>query len=140
MSGRTGKRTICVLFTLAAAFCLLPGALAVTVDSGTTAWSGGTYEVTGDVTIDERIEVSGSVTLDLQCGTLSVPKGIHVGEGARLTIDGSSGSLSITSPDTHNAGIGGGMAVFAPGAGTITITGGTIYASANTEAAGIGGA
>ncbi|MDE7219918.1 MAG: S-layer homology domain-containing protein [Oscillospiraceae bacterium] len=107
----------------------------VTVDSGTTAWTdGNTYIVAGDVTISDRIVVSGTVTLQLASGTLTASKGIHVPKDASLTINGS-GTLKATGDNWH-AGIGGNEN---ESGGNITINGGTINATGGQGAAGIGG-
>jgi hypothetical protein len=62
----------------------------VTVTSTTTAWTNGnTYNVTSDVTITERITVTGDVTLNLGEGcTLTAEKGITVLQDAVEDCDG----------------------------------------------------
>ena len=114
----------------------------VTVTSTTTAWTNGnTYNVTSDVTIDTRISVTGSVTLNLGAGaTLTASQGIEVSQGNTLTIEGS-GTLNATGAEINHSnwtkkyrsGIG------ADAVGTIIINGGTINATGSSWAAGIGG-
>ena len=140
----------------------------ITVTSGTTTFADGMiYKVTEDVTVSERITVSGSVKLILGEGTtLTASKGIEVSTGKQLTIEGT-GKLVSTGTKTDNnngtSGIGGyeygditinGGTVEATGGyrgagiggssnsnfgGTITINGGIVTAQGGTEAAGIGG-
>ena len=114
----------------------------VTVTSETTAWTdGNTYNVTSDVTIDTRISVSGTVTLNLGAGaTLTASKGIEVSSGNTLTIEGS-GTLNATGAEIYHSnwtkkyrsGIG------ADAVGTIIINSGTVNATGAAWAAGIGG-
>ena len=109
---------------------------ATTVTSSTpAAWSAGEYVVSGDATIASRIEISGNVTLTLTSGTLTAPKGIHVGAGAALTIRGTSGKLVVNDVDYNNAGIGGDVG---EACGNITISGGTVPGAGGYGAAGIG--
>ena len=86
------------------------------VTADTLTWSSGWYVVMKDVDISERIEVSGDVILILCTDAseswyseLNVPKGIHVPEGASLTIwrGELGGKLTIENPDAGCAGIGG---------------------------------
>ena len=126
----------------------------VTVTGETTEWTdGNTYNVTGDVTIDTRITVSGSVTLNLGAGaTLTASKGIEVSEGNTLTIEGD-GTLNATGDSytkyysnvswSHNCGRAG---IGAENVGTIIINSGNINATGGAGngddthgAAGIGG-
>ena len=126
----------------------------VTVTSETTEWTdGNTYNVTGDVTIDTRISVSGTVTLNLGAGaTLTASKGIEVSEGNSLTIEGD-GTLNATGDSytkyysnvswSHNCGRAG---IGAENVGTIIINSGNINATGGAGngddthgAAGIGG-
>ena len=114
----------------------------VTVTNETTAWTdGNTYNVTSDVTIDTRITVTGTVTLNLGAGaTLTASKGIEVSQGNTLTIEGN-GTLNATGAEVshsnwtkkYRSGIG------ADAVGTIIINGGTINATGAFWAAGIGG-
>ena len=121
------------------------------VTASTVAWSAAEaekpvwYVVSGDVTIDDRITVTGDVRLILRDGAkLTASKGIAVNEGNSLTIyaqsagDGA-GQLIAGSSDTiavGNAGIGGGSG---ESGGAITINGGTVEATGGANAAGIGG-
>ncbi len=136
-SARTATMLLLALFTTATAW-----AGDVTVTSETTAWTdGNTYNVTSDVTIDTRISVSGTVTLNLGAGaTLTASKGIEVSSGNTLTIEGS-GTLNATGAQIdhsnwtkkYRSGIG------ADAVGTIIINSGTVNATGASWAAGIGG-
>ena len=114
---------------------------ATVVESSTNAvtWSSGWYVVNNNVTISERITVSGSVNLILADGfTLNASKGIAVTPNNTLTIWGQSngtGTLNAGA-DTQTASIGGNQW---GRAGTIEINGGTIIAKGGADAAGIGG-
>ena len=81
------------------------------VDSGTTDWGTGWYAVTGNVTVSDRITVTGDVHLILRddC-TLTAEKGITVAEGNSLTIYGQIGGTGalVATGDENCAGIGGG--------------------------------
>ena len=118
-------------------------------EESTEAW----YVVNGNVTIADRITVTGDVHLILANGCkLDAEKGISVTSGNSLTIYGQSGGsgqmIAGTAgiADDYNsgmefyAGIGGDRGnngVYAHG--TITINGGTITAHGGVAAAGIGG-
>ena len=122
------------------------------VSAVTTAMTSGWHVVSDDVTFSDRISVSGDVNLVLCDGaTLTANKGIGVTEGNSLTIysqSGNTGKLVATVPDDqenhYHAAIGGDR--YSPGvstgtpvkAGTITIHGGVISATARIDAAGIG--
>ena len=112
------------------------------VTSNSAAWTAGWYYVDGDVTISERVTVSGDVYLILtDNATLTASKGIEVSYGHGLTIYAQSigenqGKLTAVGEDKC-AAIGGG-ADGNRGGGTITINGGEINASAGNGAA-IGG-
>ena len=110
----------------------------VTVTGETTEWTdGNTYNVTGDVTIDTRISVSGTVTLNLGAGaTLTAGKGIYVSEGNTLTIEGSGALMAGESCDNDHAGIGGNYGDKT--GGNIVINGGVITATGGKYGAGIG--
>ena len=107
--------------------------------SKTTWTDGNTYTLASDVTFTDRITVTGNVTLILTDGCmLNAKKGISVGEGGQLTINGGAegtGTLIATGSDGE-AGIGGDDG----NAGTIVIDGGKVNATGGTFAAGIGGA
>ena len=109
----------------------------------TTTWQDGyTYSLdpaTTELEIASRITVNGDVTLILPDGkTLTAREGITVSEGNKLTIEGGkdgTGKLIATGED-HAAGIGGGNN---KGGGTVSITGGTVIATAGENATeGIG--
>lgn len=96
----------------------------------------GDYKLLDDVTIDSRVTVTGTVSINLAEGkTLSIPKGIRVSEGNSLTIKGK-GTLRIRSTEAYNAGIGGNKD---ENCGTVIIEGGSIEAQCGARAAGIGG-
>ena len=112
-------------------------------------WTAGWYAVSGTVTIDQPITVSGAVNLILTDGcTLTAAKGIVVTDGNSLTIYAQSengGTLNATgtTDDSGNAsaGIGGSTTIF--DSGSITIHGGVINATGGASrwysGAGIGG-
>ena len=112
---------------------------ATEVDTGIAAWSEGWSVVDGDVSVPERITVTGSVNLILSDGCrLAAPKGIAVNEGNSLTVYGQSkgtGALIAKGEDYQGAGIGGDAN---RGCGPVTINGGNITATGGTYAAGIG--
>ena len=131
--------------------------------SDATSWSDGTtYVVNSDVTIADRITVTGTVSLILCDGaTLTASSGITVSSGNTLNIYGQesgTGTLTATAyvkgngSDPENARAGaaiGGLGDFMMGTGTdacgtINIHGGTVNANKNNSdeclAAGIGGA
>ena len=109
------------------------------ITSSTTALDGASvseYKLLDDVTINSRVTVTGTVSINLAEGkTLSIPKGIRVSEGNSLTIKGK-GTLLIEETDSFNAGIGGNKD---ENCGTVIIEGGTIVAQCGAGAAGIGG-
>ncbi|MBQ3665548.1 MAG: fibronectin type III domain-containing protein [Lachnospiraceae bacterium] len=106
-------------------------AIAITADT-TKLRDGYTYKVNSNVTVSNRINVKGNVTLLLNEGcTLTASKGIEVSNGNTLTIEGA-GTLNANGA-SDNAGIG------SENVGTIIINGGTINARGGSYAAGIGG-
>ena len=114
------------------------------VTEETTEWNrkgGGWYVVTSNVRISERIIVSGSVHLILCDGAkLTASSGIEVNDDNALTIYAQStgsgaGSLTVVSPGSSYAGIGGGNGT---ACGTVTINGGRITSRGGYGAAGIG--
>jgi hypothetical protein len=109
------------------------------MDSGKVNLSDAWYAVTDDVTISERITVSGTVNLILcDSATLNAVKGIDVPDGATLNIysETRTGALTIVNPADGVAGIG-----VANGevAGDINICGGVITVAAGNDASAIGG-
>ena len=125
------------------------------VTDGDIEWTGttenpGWYVVTGKVTIDGRITVSGNVHLILTDGSeLTVNGGIQVQDNSTestpntnaLTIYAQStednmGKLIAENVADYQAGIGGNKG---KGGGTITINGGTVEATCGLYGAGIGG-
>ena len=123
------------------------------ITSTTTTIQSGWYVVSDDVTVTDRIKVSGDVHLVLCDGaTLTAETGISVTDGNSLTIysqSGNTGTLMATIHDSKtndlHAAIGGDRYRKFPQdtgtpvkAGTITIHGGVINATACFESAGIG--
>ena len=119
---------------------------ATVVTAGDTAWIGtgapGWYVVTGDVTISQRVTVTGDVHLILADGfSLTVNGGIGVADGNSLTIyaqstdESTMGSLTATG-GYNGAGIGGGVG---GSGGSVTINGGSVTATGTGSGAGIGG-
>ena len=98
------------------------------------------YVVNSNVTIDDRITVTGTVNLILCDGyTLTASNGIKVISGNTLNIFGQAsdtGALIATSTNS-NAAIGGDND--SGNAGTVNIHGGKITATCEVDAAGIGG-
>ena len=109
------------------------------VTGNDNAWNDGWYVVKGDVTIGQRVTVSGDVKLILTDGcNLTVNGGIDVSAGNALTIYGQSvgtGSLEATATDLFDAGIGGSRV----SCGTVIIYGGKVHATAGMYGAAIGG-
>ena len=111
-----------------------------------TVLSNGWYVVRVNVTLLERLTVTGNVHLILMNGCkLEAQKGITVNGSDSLTIYAQSndeaqmGALTVTSSDSNNAGIGGSNG----DGGAITINGGKITAAVQYHniygSAGIGG-
>ena len=114
----------------------------IVVTSSTTTMNNGWYAVNSNVTVNNRIEVIGTVNLILCDGaTLTVPKGLHVPSGVTLNIYGQisgTGVLSATNVDRSQAAIGGNSQE-KTNTGNVTIHGGNITATSSYDAAGIGG-
>ena len=114
-----------------------------TLTGSETTWTGW-YVASGAVEISARVAASGEAHLILTDGaTLTIPKGITVTEGNSLTIYGQTlgtGSLTIASPESGYAGIGGYVidsgSYTAANTGSITINGGTIAVTGSSETAG----
>ena len=107
------------------------------VTANDTQWTDGWYVVNSDVTIDQRVAVSGDVKLILTDGhTLTVNGGIHVTGDDRFTVYGQengTGKLTATATNNVGAGIGGNgitttSAQNGENGGTIVIAGGIIEA------------
>lgn len=119
----------------------------VTLTSSTKKWTdGNTYVTNGDVTIADRITVTGNVTLFLTDGyTLTASKGIEVRYPNSLTIEGGyngTGTLTIEGCADGKAGIGGGSGQYTKDPviyGKITINGGIVNVKGGAYGAGIGG-
>ena len=119
---------------------------ATLVTADTKSWNNGWYVVSGNVTIDQRVAVSGDVKLILTDGCqLTASNGIGINAGGSLTITAQTkdpntmGSLTATYGDT-GAAIGGDGEQFAC---SIIINGGRITAERTNSnmrgGAGIGG-
>ena len=117
--------------------------------SDETEWNTGWYLASSETEISGRVSVTGSVQLILADGAdLSIPGGITVPSGSRLTVYAQSagenmGKLTAGVPEngctTEGAGIGGALN---KDCGEIVIVGGQISArgsGTNTGGAGIGG-
>lgn len=124
---------------------------ATEITSEHTQLTQGWYVVYGDVTISERIEVTGDdpttcyVSLILADGcTLTASKGIGVEEGASLFIygqsedEGTMGKLYASS-SSSDAAIGGDFNFYSDTNGPITINGGRIEARSSDSGSAIGG-
>jgi hypothetical protein len=120
----------------------------VTLTSSAKTWKNNTYVTNGDVTIADRITVTGNVTLILTDGyTLTASKGIEVRVGNSLTIEGGTngtGTLIIENKEGTRAGIGGGnkkvgITKYPTQYGDITINGGIVNVKGGDQCAGIGG-
>ncbi len=93
----------------------------------------GEYKVYGNITVNQRITISGDVVLNLGAGnTLTAKKGIELSEGNKLTINGP-GSLIIDDCNDNKSGIG------AVRVGTLVINGGYLNVKGHATAAGLGG-
>ena len=109
-------------------------------------WTAGWYAVSGTVTIDQPITVTGAVNLILTDGCdLTAAKGIVVTDGNSLTIYAQSengGTLNATgmTDDSGNASAGIGGSTSSVDSGTITIHGGVINATGGGQSGYYGGA
>ena len=121
----TGQPHDCMAYTL--------------VTSEDTAWSNGWYVVKGEVTLAERVAVTGEVNLILCDGAkLNANKGITVHADNSFTIwcqEGKSGQL-VAKASGGDSGIGSTVGGWL---GNITITGGHVKASGGMDKYGIGG-
>ncbi len=112
------------------------------VTNTSTAWNGATkwYVVKDNITINDRITVTGDVHLILADGVkLNAEKGIEVSDSNSLTIyaENAAGTGELTAKgERRYAGIGSSENKVG---GTITITGGKVIASSEGSGAGIGG-
>lgn len=112
-----------------------------TLTGSETTWTGW-YVASGEVEISARVAASGEAHLILTDGaTLTIPKGITVTEVNSLTIYGQTlgtGSLTIASPESGYAGIGGYVISSGSAAktGSITINGGIIDVTGSSETTG----
>ena len=110
------------------------------VTAGTTAFeSGRWYAVSGSVSVDERISVSGTAHLIVTDGaTLEAKQGITVAEGASLILHGQSGGTGTLTANGNDfaAGIGGTRSTVG---GSVTVNGCNVTAVGGKGGAGIGG-
>lgn len=113
------------------------------VKSDTTDWNNSWYVVTSDVTITDRIVVSGTSYLILcNDATLNAKKGISVVDGNSLYIYGQNGNwgeLTIDACEEFFAGIGGDHDRVKGKGGNVIICGGEITTKGGDYGAGIGG-
>ena len=106
--------------------------------SSTTSWSSAWYVLDDDVTIGDRISVTGNATLILRNGkTLTASKGIYVPYGNSLTVyaeeGAGSGALVATAiAYSGNAAIGGNCGD-SNAAGDICIYGGNVTAYSDND-------
>ena len=115
---------------------------ATEIEDDSVGWTDGWYVVNGNVTVANRIQVSGNVWLILADGaTLNAEKGIHVPDGSSLTVYGQldgTGELYANWEQKLNAGDAGIGGDSQKGGGDITVNGGHVYAQGG-EKAGSGG-
>ena len=121
---------------------------AIVIDESSTALSAGWYVAKGEITVADRIQVSGAVNLILADGAkLNAQKGIHVLDPDSLTIFGQtegSGELIAVGEEMF-AGIGMDNTIdpaidpVEGKGGSLTVHGGKISATGGTSCAGIGG-
>lgn len=113
------------------------------ITSSTTKLTGGWYVVDRNVTLSNRLNVTGDANLILMEGcTLTAKKGINVSNASKFNVytqDGGSGRLfagttngSTSTADSGRCGLGGSDA-------TINIIGGQVYAVGGSGASGIMG-
>ena len=122
----------------------VPGSGYTLLTSGMTELTTGTYAVNGSFTFENRITVSGNVTLVLMNNCYLVPKkGISVNEDNSLTIAAQSTVLGtmgeIETPGntiSYDAAIGGDRE---HSCGSITVYGGHLRVFGGSYAAGLGG-
>jgi len=143
---KRNRRLLCIL--CAAAVMTLPAVnvraagspAGIPVVPGLISWTDeNIYRVTEDTTLDERVTVSGNVTLEMAKGTtLTCEKGISVSRGNSLTIQGS-GTLITDASDQYGAAGIGGNSQSQTIAGSVTINSGTVTAIGGEYGAGIGG-
>ena len=116
---------------------------ALPITKNTLLLNNGSYVVAEDVTVNDRMSVSGNVSLHIASGkSLRAYDGITVPSGSTLNISGNGKLFAGTSngsnstADDNNAGIG---SENGNRAGTITIKEATVNAAGGRNAAGIGG-
>ena len=109
---------------------------AVPVEADTVEWQTGRYSVTGVVTIESPVQVTGDVHLELGEGAeLTVNGGIQLGADGKLTVSGT-GRLKALASEDGRAGIGLTEKGFDQ---VIAIEGGYVKARGGKGAPGIGG-
>ena len=118
------------------------------LDQSDTTLGAGWYLVYDNLTINNRVSLTGDVKLILKDGTtLTAQKGISVPSSASLTIyaqsniESTAGKLETGAPDVSYPGIGGPYQEnTAVTPGNITVVGGVINATGGVGASAIGGA
>jgi hypothetical protein len=119
----------------------------IVTSTAAQTWTSGWYVVSGNVELNKRVTVSGTVNLILCDGAVFNPKkGITVNEGNTLNIycqSAGDGALTVDNCDGYMAAIGSNSGSTSTGVncGTITINGGIITANGpQYYGTGIGGA
>ena len=113
------------------------------VSEAGTKWNSGWYVLDSNVTVDERIEISGDVNLILADGmTLYADRGIKIGNASSLSIYGQSTRYDecgkIIANRNKQSGVGIGTATAGDTGGSLYIHGGNITANGGKNDAGIG--
>ncbi len=132
------KKQIILFFLLFPVLAFADTIITSSLTSWGTEFSETRYILDSNVTVSERITVSGTVTLHLNAGcTLNAESGITVNYGQTLKIEGSG---TINASGKNGAGIGGCGDNEVYNCGTVIINGGTINATtSDSYSAGIGG-
>ena len=119
----------------------------IVTSTAAQTWTSGWYVVSGNVELNKRVTVSGTINLILCDGAVFNPKkGITVNEGNTLNIycqSAGDGALTVDNCDGYMAAIGSNSGSTSTGVncGTITINGGIITANGpQYYGTGIGGA
>ena len=114
-----------------------------TIKSSTTKLTAGWYVVSGSVTVNSRMNVTGDVSLILTDGAvLTAKEGIGVASGCTFNVYssvGSSGTLYAGTKDGYNASASSGSCGIGGDKAIINICGGNVYAVGGKNAYGIVG-
>ena len=144
--GATRRAAMMLLVMMLTTATTWAAPVTLTSSTSTQTWKNNTYVANGEVNIEGRITVTGTVTLVLTDGcTLRAPNGIEVKVGNSLTIEGGTngtGTLIIAKNEYSKAGIGGGSGTHSWDPikyGNITINGGIVNVKGGAQSAGIGG-